>query len=186
MAKDKATLSKAAVANYISNGSAAAQNPIFSGNEETLGATTMYNKIAEGDISLAVDNLHTAESQLNAQQNQLQGEKTQAQNQVSVEQNAVAQNQQAIQAAATGALPGAGSDRQAGPTTAAGRSSCRRPGRRGEAGRGPGRRRQRQCRRSRRHQQSAGAAAAAAPAALSQAAPPPISGRRGRSGPGRR
>ncbi len=97
VAKDKATLSKAAVANYISNGSAAAQNPIFSGNEETLGATTMYNKIAEGDISLAVDNLHTAESQLNAQQNQLQGEQTQAQNQVSVEQNAVAQNQQAIQ-----------------------------------------------------------------------------------------
>jgi peptidoglycan hydrolase CwlO-like protein len=33
VAKDKATLSKAAVANYISNGSAAAQNPIFSGNE---------------------------------------------------------------------------------------------------------------------------------------------------------
>ena len=97
VAKDKATLSKAAVANYMSNGSAAAQNPIFSGNEETLGASTMYNKIAEGDISLAVDNLHTAESQLNAQQNQLQGEKTQAQNQVSVEQNAVAQNQQAIQ-----------------------------------------------------------------------------------------
>jgi peptidoglycan DL-endopeptidase CwlO len=97
VANDKATLSKAAVANYMSNGSAAAQNPIFSGNEETLGATAMYNKIAEGDITLAVDNLHTAENQLNAQETQLQGEKTQAQNQVSIEQNAVAQNQQAIQ-----------------------------------------------------------------------------------------
>ena len=94
--KDKATLAKAAVANYISDGSASAQNPIFSGNEETLGATTEYNQIAEGDISLAVDNLHTAESQLNTQESQLQGEQTQAQNQVSVEQNAVAQNQQAI------------------------------------------------------------------------------------------
>ena len=96
VAKDKTTLSKAAVANYISDGSASAQNPIFSGNEATLGATTEYNQIAEGDISLAVDNLHTAEGQLNAEENQLQGEQTQAQNQVSVEQNAVAQNQQAI------------------------------------------------------------------------------------------
>ena len=76
VAKDKATLSKAAVANYISDGTAATQNPIFSGNEQTLGATTEYNKIAEGDISLAVDNLHTAENSLNAQVSQLQGEQT--------------------------------------------------------------------------------------------------------------
>ncbi len=96
VAKDKRTLSKAAVANYISDGTASAQNPIFSGNEQTLGATTEYNQIAEGDISLAVDNLHTAENQLNTQESQLQGEKTQAQNQVTAEQNAVAQNQQAI------------------------------------------------------------------------------------------
>ena len=97
MAKDKATLSKAAVANYISDGTAAAQNPIFSGNEKTLGATTEYNKIAQGDISLAVDNLHTAENSLNAQVSQLQGEQSQAQSQVTTEQNAVAQNAQAIQ-----------------------------------------------------------------------------------------
>ena len=79
VAKDKATLSKAAVANYISDGTAAAQNPIFSGNEQTLGATTTYNKIAEGDISLAVANLHTAENSLNSQVSQLQGEQSQAQ-----------------------------------------------------------------------------------------------------------
>ena len=97
VAHDKATLSKAAVANYISDGTAAAQNPIFSGNEQTLGATTVYNKITEGDISLAVDNLHTAENALNAQVTQLQGEQTQAQNQVTAEQNAVAQNAQAVQ-----------------------------------------------------------------------------------------
>ena len=96
VAKDKATLSKAAVANYISDGTAATQNPIFSGNEQTLGATTEYNKVAEGDISLAVANLHTAEDSLNAQVSQLQGEQGQAQTQVAAEQNAVAQNQQAI------------------------------------------------------------------------------------------
>ena len=66
VAKNKATLSKAAVANYISDGTASAQNPIFSGNEQTLGATTDYNKVAEGDISLAVANLHTAEQSLNS------------------------------------------------------------------------------------------------------------------------
>jgi peptidoglycan DL-endopeptidase CwlO len=97
VAADKATLSKAAVANYISDGTAAAQNPIFSGNEKSLGATTTYNKIAEGDISLAVAHLHTAESALNAQEGQLQGEQGQAQTQVAAEQQAVAQNAQAIQ-----------------------------------------------------------------------------------------
>ena len=94
---DKTTLAKAAVANYISDGTAAAQNPIFSGNEQTLGATTEYNKIAEGDISLAVDNLHTAENSLNAQVTQLQGEQSQAQTEVTAKQNAVAQNAQAVQ-----------------------------------------------------------------------------------------
>ena len=48
MANDKATLAKAAVANYISDGTAAAQNPIFSGNEKTLGATTEYNTDRRG------------------------------------------------------------------------------------------------------------------------------------------
>src|SRR5580693_676474 len=76
VSKDKSTLSKAAVANYISDGTAAAQNPIFSGNEQTVGATTTYNKIAEGDISLAVANLHTAENSLNTQVTQLQGEQS--------------------------------------------------------------------------------------------------------------
>jgi cell wall-associated NlpC family hydrolase len=94
---DKATLSKAAVANYISDGTASAQNPIFSGNEQTLGATTEYNKVAEGDISLAVDTLHSAENTLNVQVSQLQGEQTQAQSQVTTEQNAVNQNAQAVQ-----------------------------------------------------------------------------------------
>jgi peptidoglycan DL-endopeptidase CwlO len=98
---DKATLSKAAVANYITDGTASAQNPIFSGNEQTLGATTEYNRIAEGDISLAVDNLHSAENTLNIQVSQLQGEQTQAQTQVTAEQSAVNQNAQAVQSQKT-------------------------------------------------------------------------------------
>ena len=78
VSNDKDVLSKAAVATYISDGTAAAQNPIFSGNERTLGATTEYNQIATGDISLAVDNLHTAQNALNAQEVQLQSEHSQA------------------------------------------------------------------------------------------------------------
>ncbi len=97
VSKDRATLSKAAVANYISDGTAATQDPIFSGNEQTLGATDTYNKVAEGDISLAVDNLHTAENSLNVQVSQLQSEQGQAQTEVASEQQAVAQNAQAIQ-----------------------------------------------------------------------------------------
>ena len=96
VSKDKSTLSKAAVANYITDGTASTQNSIFSGNQETLGATSEYNQIAEGDISLAVDKLHTAENQLNAQKAQLTTEQGQAQTQVNAEQAAVAQNQQAI------------------------------------------------------------------------------------------
>ncbi len=96
VASDKSTLAKAAVANYITDGTAASQNPIFSGNQTTLGATSEYNQIAEGDINLSVDKLHSAENTLNAQEAQLQGEQTQAQAQVTTEQNAVAQNAQAV------------------------------------------------------------------------------------------
>ena len=96
VANDKVILSKAAVSNYISDDTAAAANPIFAGDNKTLGAVSEYNDIAAGDLSLAVDNLHTAENQLGAQQAELQSEHVQAQGQVGVEQNAVAQNQQAI------------------------------------------------------------------------------------------
>ena len=95
--QDKTVLAKAAVANYISDGTAASQDPIFSGNEKTLGASTEYTQIATGDLNLAVDNLHTAQTVLAAQQSQLQGEQSQAQVQVAAEQNAVNQNAAAIQ-----------------------------------------------------------------------------------------
>jgi cell wall-associated NlpC family hydrolase len=94
---DKNTLSKAAIANYVSDGSASSDNPIFSGNEKTVGAATEYNQIAEGDINLAMENLHTAENTLNAQQAQLQEQQGQAQQAVATEQQAEAQNAQEIQ-----------------------------------------------------------------------------------------
>ena len=94
---DKGTLSKAAIANYVSDGSASSDNPIFAGNEKTVGAATEYNQIAEGDINLAMDNLHTAENTLNAQQAQLQEQQGQAQAALQTEQQAVNENAQQIQ-----------------------------------------------------------------------------------------
>jgi len=94
---DRSTLTKAAIANYVSDGSASSDNPIFSGNEKTIGAATEYNQIAEGDINLAMDNLHTAENTLNAQQAQLQEQQGQAEQAVQTEQNAVQQNNEEIQ-----------------------------------------------------------------------------------------
>jgi len=95
---DRTRLSKAAIANYVSDGSASGDNPIFSGNEKTAGAAMEYNQIAQGDINLAVANLRTAENTLNAQQAQLQGQQQQAQQAVAAEQAAVNQNAQEVQA----------------------------------------------------------------------------------------
>ncbi len=94
---DRARLSKAAIANYVSDGAASSNNPIFSGNEKTVGAANEYNQIAEGDINLAVANLHTAENTLNAQQAQLESQQGQAQQAVATEEAAVRQNAQEIQ-----------------------------------------------------------------------------------------
>jgi peptidoglycan DL-endopeptidase CwlO len=97
VAKDKTTLEKAAIANYVSDGSATTDNPIFSNNEKTLGAASEYNQIASGDINQAVANLHTAENKLAAQQAQLTTQQGEAQNEVNAEQEAVTQNQQVVQ-----------------------------------------------------------------------------------------
>ena len=135
VAHDKATLSKAAVANYISDGSAAAQNPIFSGNEQTLGATTVYNKITQGDAACRRQPAYGRECAGQAQVAQLQGEQTQAQAQVTAEQNAVAQNAQAVQQQKSTLGTGTGSDRAIGPAAATGRGRSRSRGRPAPAGR---------------------------------------------------
>jgi cell wall-associated NlpC family hydrolase len=95
--KDKSVLEKAAIANYVSNGSAAGENPIFSNDEKTLGAANEYNDIASGDINQAVANLHSAENKLSAQEAQLTAQQGQAQDAVTTEQAAVNQNAQVVQ-----------------------------------------------------------------------------------------
>jgi peptidoglycan DL-endopeptidase CwlO len=95
VSKDRTRLSNAAVSTYVTDGSAASQNPIFS-NNTTLGAANEYSKIAEGDIDLAVADLHTAENSLSAQESHLQNQQSQAQAAVNEEQAAINQNAAAI------------------------------------------------------------------------------------------
>jgi cell wall-associated NlpC family hydrolase len=90
---DKRLLEKAAVASYVSDGSAVADNPLFSSNEKTQGAANEYSQIATGDIDEAVANLNTAKNKLSAQQTQLTVQKKQAQSAVASEQAALAANQ---------------------------------------------------------------------------------------------
>jgi cell wall-associated NlpC family hydrolase len=94
---DKRTLERAAIANYVSDGAATNDDPLFSQNEKTSGAAAEYNQIASGDLTEAVDNLDTAESKLSAQQAQLTTQQGEAQGAVSSEQAAVAANEQVEQ-----------------------------------------------------------------------------------------
>jgi cell wall-associated NlpC family hydrolase len=68
IAGDRDTLKKAAVNAYVSNGAAAAQDPLFSGNQSSTMAARVYNDVAEGNLGTAVSDLNTAQNQLDAQQ----------------------------------------------------------------------------------------------------------------------
>ncbi len=94
VAEDIAILRKASVNAYVTDGSAATENPLFAKNQQVLGSMEVYNSVAEGDLSTAVANLHTDQSQLDTQQNQLQSQQSDAQNQVDAAQQA---KQQAAQ-----------------------------------------------------------------------------------------
>ncbi|HEX4082673.1 MAG TPA: hypothetical protein VHX40_06870, partial [Acidimicrobiales bacterium] len=54
IADDRTTLKKAAVNAYVSNGAAASENPLFSGNESSVAAAREYDDVAEGNLGTAV------------------------------------------------------------------------------------------------------------------------------------
>jgi cell wall-associated NlpC family hydrolase len=90
---DRGVLQKAALGAYVSDGSAATDNPLFSSNGKTQGAANEYSQIASGDLDEAVANLDTAKAKLSAQKTQLTVQEGQAQNAVSSEQAALTANQ---------------------------------------------------------------------------------------------
>jgi cell wall-associated NlpC family hydrolase len=90
---DKRLLQRAALEAYMSDGSAATDNPLFSSNGKTQGAANEYSQIASGDLDEAVADLDTAKAKLSAQKAQLTAQEGQAQNAVSSEQAALTANQ---------------------------------------------------------------------------------------------
>lgn len=78
VARDQQVLRQSAIDNYVTDGSATAQNPLFSSNQSQQSDVQEYTQVAEGDVDTAVANLHTAQSQLGLQESQLQGQQQQA------------------------------------------------------------------------------------------------------------
>ncbi len=68
VASDKPVLRKAAINDYINDGSAASANPLFASNQETVGAQNQYEQQAEGDLGTAVANLHYRTESVEPQQ----------------------------------------------------------------------------------------------------------------------
>jgi cell wall-associated NlpC family hydrolase len=93
VAQDQATLRTAAINAYVSAGATAGVNPLFGVNEQAAAATSEYNQVAEGDLGIAVANLHTAQNQLGQQQAVLQTQQQQEQATATSAQNAKSQAQ---------------------------------------------------------------------------------------------
>ncbi len=62
--KGNAQLRQDAVFAYVTNGAAASTNPLFSPNASKIGATNVYNELAQGNISTTLANLKNYKIQL--------------------------------------------------------------------------------------------------------------------------
>jgi cell wall-associated NlpC family hydrolase len=78
VAKGNAQLQHDAVFAYVTNGSAASTNPLFSQSASNVGATNVYNQLAEGNISTTLANLKNYKIQLTQERFILMGELQQA------------------------------------------------------------------------------------------------------------
>jgi cell wall-associated NlpC family hydrolase len=90
---DQMVLRKAAINAYMSGGTAASQNPLFSGSQTASADAGVYNDVAEGNLGTAVANLHTAQDQLDAQEAVLHSQDQAAAAAVTAAQNAQQQAQ---------------------------------------------------------------------------------------------
>jgi peptidoglycan DL-endopeptidase CwlO len=69
----QSSLQSAAVNAYVNIGSVASTNPIFASNANALGATSIYNQVAEGNLAGSVAGFTNAREMLNAQVKVLNG-----------------------------------------------------------------------------------------------------------------
>jgi len=106
--QDQVTLRKAALNNYMSDGSAATANPLFATNQQSLGDQREYSQVAEGDLGAAVADLHTAQVALGIQEGDLNSQKQQQEAAASTAANAraAADRQQASEQSALNQVNG--------------------------------------------------------------------------------
>jgi cell wall-associated NlpC family hydrolase len=78
VAKDQAQLRGQAISDYTSSGTTSQVTQMFSSSPNTSDIRSEYSSIATGNVTTAVDNLHTAQSQLQAAQATLQQQESQA------------------------------------------------------------------------------------------------------------
>jgi cell wall-associated NlpC family hydrolase len=71
VAGDSTQLQRAAVNAYVNSGTVATTNPLFATNANELGATSVYNQIAEGNLAGSVANLTNAQANLASERHQL-------------------------------------------------------------------------------------------------------------------
>jgi cell wall-associated NlpC family hydrolase len=105
---DQVTLRNAVLNNYMTDGSAAASNPLFAANEKTLGDEAEYSQVAEGNLGTAVADLHTAQVQLGIQEGTLNSQRSQQEAAASSAANAraAADQQQASEQSALSQVNG--------------------------------------------------------------------------------
>jgi cell wall-associated NlpC family hydrolase len=75
---DNAQLKADAVFAYVTNGSAASSNPLFSSNAANSGATSVYNQLAEGNIGSIIASLKSSRVELTQERSILTAEQAQA------------------------------------------------------------------------------------------------------------
>ena len=79
VANDTVSLRQAAVNAYITNGEAAASNPLFSNNQKSFSATQEYSGVVQGTLSTALAALTNSQNHLAAQQTKLSHQQGNAQ-----------------------------------------------------------------------------------------------------------
>jgi hypothetical protein len=85
---DLATLRVAALNDFVTDGQALTENPLFAANQTRLAQQQEFSRVAEGDINVAVANLHTAQAVLSQQQATLVSQQQQAQTQANTARSA--------------------------------------------------------------------------------------------------
>jgi peptidoglycan DL-endopeptidase CwlO len=78
VAKGDTQLRNDAIFAYVTNGAALATNPLFSSNASKVGATNVYNQLAEGNVSTTLAGLKTYRIELTQERSVLASEDNQA------------------------------------------------------------------------------------------------------------